>query len=122
MPMSEQDQDRSLTGFGLAATSSTTPGPRSSENLAYLKFFALALQSSLNEVRSGITNRVLVLEVLDGLDLLTENLRKRFGFPCPPPNHAIASLRPEPRSQQLRLETNLAEQSGRCAVTQPPAV
>jgi hypothetical protein len=79
--------------------------------LAYLKFFALALQGSLNELRCSAANKVLLFEILDGLDLLTENLRKRFGFPSPPPNHPIAILRPTPGSQQLRLQTTLSEEA-----------
>ena len=78
--------------------------------LAYLKFFALALQSSLNELRCSAANKVLLFEVLDGLDLLTDNLRKRFGFLTPPPNHPIAALRPNAPSQQLRLQTTVGEE------------
>ena len=73
--------------------------------LAYLKFFALAMDSSIRELRSNLDNRVLAVEILTAVQLLTDNLRRRFGFPLPPLDQPIASVRPERPSLQLRTET-----------------
>ena len=81
-----------------------TPWPSDAQR-AYLNFFVLALRSSLLELRASLDNRARMLEILDGLDLLVENLRKYFRMVAPGRNQRKAALPPPPDAEQLRLGT-----------------
>jgi hypothetical protein len=81
------------------------PRQLSQSDLAYLRFFLLALHSSMKEVRHSVANRALVIDVCVGIDLLIENAGRRFGFPQLSPGHQV--IPPAPRQHlinQLTLE------------------
>jgi hypothetical protein len=81
------------------------PRRLSESDLAYLRFIFVALHSSIKEARYSLANRVLVLDVFNGIDLLIENAGRRFGFPLLSPGHqVVASAPPKPLPYQLSLE------------------
>jgi hypothetical protein len=77
------------------------PRQLSQSDLAYLRFFLLALRSSVKEVRNRVANRTLVLDISIGIDLLIENAGRRFGFPPLAPEHQATPADPV---NQLTLE------------------
>jgi hypothetical protein len=95
----------SRTGSLGRAMDEIEPQQLSQSDLAYLRFFLLALHSSMKEVRHSVANRALVMDVCVGIDLLIENAGRRFGFPLLPPGHQV--IPPGPRQHlvnQLTLE------------------
>jgi hypothetical protein len=82
------------------------PRQLSESDLAYLRFFLLALHSSVKEVRHRVADRALVIDVCVGIDLLIENADRRFGFPLLSPEHQRI---PPNVADQLTLEANLSK-------------
>jgi hypothetical protein len=81
------------------------PRQLSQSDLAYLRFFLLALHSSMKEVRHSVANRALVIDVCVGIDLLIENAGRRFGFPLLSPGHQVIPAAPRQHLiNQLTLE------------------